>query len=41
VNTTLGDAVDQNDISFRESFPYLGSPHSGSNPWKLNPGSGQ
>jgi hypothetical protein len=32
VNTTLGDAVDQNDISFRESFPYLGSPHSGSNP---------
>lgn len=37
VNTTLGDGVDRNDLRFRPSFPYLAFPHSGSNPWKLNP----
>ena len=37
-NSTLGDGVDRNDVAFRPSFPYLGLPHSGSNPWKLNPG---
>jgi hypothetical protein len=36
-NTTLGDGVDRNDIPFRSTFPYLGFPHAGSNPWKLNP----
>jgi hypothetical protein len=35
--STLGDAVDQNDVPFRSTFPYLGQPHSGGNPWKLNP----
>lgn len=35
--TTLGDGVDRNDVPFRPTFPYLGFPHSGSNPWKLNP----
>ena len=24
-------------VPFRTSFPYLANPHSGSNPWKLNP----
>ena len=33
----LGDGVDRNDVPFRTSFPYLGFPHSGGNPWKLNP----
>ena len=37
VNNTLGDGVDRNDVPFRTSFPYLAFPHSGSNPWKLNP----
>jgi len=37
VNNTLGDGVDRNDVPFRASFPYLAFPHSGSNPWKLNP----
>ena len=36
-NTGLGDGVDRNDVSFRDSFPYVAFPHSGSNPWKLNP----
>jgi hypothetical protein len=35
--STLGDGVDRNDVPFRSSFPYLASPHSGGNPWKLNP----
>jgi hypothetical protein len=33
----LGDGVDRNDVPFRTSFPYLAFPHSGGNPWKLNP----
>jgi hypothetical protein len=33
----LGDGVDRNDVAFRTSFPYLGQPHSGGSPWKLNP----
>jgi Domain of unknown function (DUF4331) len=33
----LGDGVDRNDVPFRGSFPYLAFPHSGGNPWKLNP----
>jgi len=37
VKTTLGDGVDRNDIPFRATFPYIGLPHSGGNPWKLNP----
>jgi hypothetical protein len=37
VKTTLGDGVNRNDVPFRPSFPYLGQPHSGGNPWKLNP----
>jgi hypothetical protein len=28
----LGDAVDNNDVTFGSSFPYVGLPHSGSNP---------
>lgn len=28
-NNALGDGVDQNDISFLTTFPYLGSPHQG------------
>jgi hypothetical protein len=35
--STLGDGVNINDIPFRTSFPYLAFPHSGGNPWKLNP----
>jgi hypothetical protein len=35
--STLGDSVDRNDVPFRSTFPYLGQPHSGGNPWKLNP----
>jgi hypothetical protein len=35
--STLGDGVDRNDVAFRASFPYLAYPHSGGNPWKLNP----
>jgi len=35
--STLGDRVDVNDVPFRTSFPYLAQPHSGGNPWKLNP----
>jgi hypothetical protein len=34
---TLGDGVDRNDVPFRSGFPYLAFPHSGGNPWKLNP----
>jgi hypothetical protein len=34
---TLGDGVDRNDVPYRSSFPYLAFPHSGGNPWKLNP----
>ena len=37
VKTTLGDGVDRNDIPFRTTFPYIALPHSGGNPWKLNP----
>jgi uncharacterized protein DUF4331 len=37
VQSTLGDGVDRNDVPFRSTFPYLGFPHSGGNPWKLNP----
>jgi Domain of unknown function (DUF4331) len=33
----LTDSVDRNDVAFRTSFPYLAFPHSGGNPWKLNP----
>jgi hypothetical protein len=33
----LSDGVDRNDVAFRDSFPYLAFPHSGGNPWKLNP----
>jgi hypothetical protein len=33
----LGDGVDRNDVPFRTTFPYLAFPHSGGNPWKLNP----
>jgi hypothetical protein len=29
---TLGDAVDENDVSFNESFPFVAYPHSGSDP---------
>jgi hypothetical protein len=29
-SSVLGDGVDQNDVSFRSSFPYLALPHSGS-----------
>ena len=35
--STLGDRVDVNDVPFRTSFPYIGQPNSGGNPWKLNP----
>ena len=28
----LGDGVDENDVAFRDSFPYVALPHSGSNP---------
>jgi hypothetical protein len=34
---TLGDGVDRNDVPFLSGFPYLAFPHSGGNPWKLNP----
>jgi uncharacterized protein DUF4331 len=34
---SLGDGVDRNDVPFRSGFPYLAFPHSGGNPWKLNP----
>ena len=37
VKTTLGDGVNVNDVAFRTTFPYLGQPHSGGNPWTLNP----
>jgi len=33
----LTDGVDRNDVPFRTTFPYVALPHSGSNPWKLNP----
>lgn len=29
-NNLLGDGVDQNDVPFQATFPYLASPHSGS-----------
>ena len=29
---TIGDGVDANDVAFTESFPYVGYPHSGSDP---------
>jgi hypothetical protein len=35
--SSLGDRVDRNDVPFRPAFPYVGQPHSGGNPWKLNP----
>jgi hypothetical protein len=41
VRTTLGDGVDRNDVAFRSSFPYIAHPHSGGNPWKLNPNNPQ
>jgi Domain of unknown function (DUF4331) len=28
----LGDAIGENDVAFRSSFPYVALPHSGSNP---------
>jgi hypothetical protein len=37
VRTSLGDGVNVNDVQFRTTFPYLAQPHSGGNPWKLNP----
>ena len=37
VKTSLGDGVNVNDVQFRSSFPYLAQPHSGGNPWALNP----
>jgi hypothetical protein len=37
VKTSLGDGVNVNDVPFRATFPYLAQPHSGGNPWKLNP----
>ena len=37
VKTSLGDGVDRNDVAFRKTFPYIAQPHSGGNPWKLNP----
>jgi hypothetical protein len=37
VITDLGDAVNVNDVKFRSTFPYVGFPHSGGQPWKLNP----
>ena len=37
VKSTLGDGVDRNDVAFRTTFPYIALPHSGGNPWKLNP----
>ena len=37
VKTSLGDGVNVNDVAFRRTFPYLAFPHSGGNPWKLNP----
>jgi len=33
----LGDGVNNNDVPFRSTFPYLAFPHSGGNAWKLNP----
>ncbi len=35
--STLGDGVDRNDVPLNRSFPYIAFPHSGGNPWKLNP----
>jgi hypothetical protein len=29
---TIGDGVNTNDVPFQDSFPYVGYPHSGSNP---------
>ena len=29
---TLGDGVNANDVPFLSSFPYVGYPHSGSDP---------
>ena len=37
VKSTLGDGVNVNDVPFQKQFPYLALPHSGGNPWKLNP----
>jgi hypothetical protein len=37
VKSTLGDGVNVNDVPFQRQFPYLALPHSGGNPWKLNP----
>ena len=37
VRSSLGDGVNTNDVPFRTTFPYYGQPHSGGNPWKLNP----
>jgi hypothetical protein len=36
VKTSLGDGVNVNDVPFRATFPYIGQPHSGGNPWNLN-----
>ena len=35
--SVLSDGVNQNDLPFRSTFPYLAFPSSGSLPWKLNP----
>jgi hypothetical protein len=35
--SVLSDGVNQNDVPFRTTFPYLALAHSGGNPWKLNP----
>jgi Domain of unknown function (DUF4331) len=32
VADTIGDGVDTNDVPFNDSFPYVGYPHSGSDP---------
>ena len=37
VKTSLGDGVNVNDVRVPTTFPYLALPHSGGNPWKLNP----
>jgi hypothetical protein len=29
---TIGDGVNTNDVPFQGSFPYVGYPHSGSDP---------
>lgn len=36
-NNTLGDGVPQNDVSYLERFPYLGTPHPGNDSGKSVP----